>query len=166
MIPVPPRSACRSAAVGDALPPSFRPRQNATTAERHFWGDRIINLLTIWPLATVIVRPTLEIVLTYLAICMWHTVVHSSVGFSFGKWSWLLNSPGYHRRHHGGAAAFQQQLRGSVSHPPRRDRCLSEARAGREDSGLGLHAERFGDLLTWPLRRRLPQVTDSSLAFA
>jgi sterol desaturase/sphingolipid hydroxylase (fatty acid hydroxylase superfamily) len=31
---------------------------NATTTERHFWGDQFIKAVTIWPAAALIVRPT------------------------------------------------------------------------------------------------------------
>ena len=137
------------------------PDMNATTAERHFWGDRIIKLLTIWPLATIIVRPTLEIVLTYLAVCMWHTVVHSSVGFSFGKWSWALNSPGYHRRHHSSDPRHYNSNFAALF--PIFDVVTGAYRKPVPDATTGLDEmpERFGDLVTWPLRRRLPRITDS-----
>jgi sterol desaturase/sphingolipid hydroxylase (fatty acid hydroxylase superfamily) len=73
---------------------------NATTAQRHFWGDPIMKALTIWPLQAAIVKPTPEIVVTFVLISSWHTVVHSNLKLDFGSWSWLLNSPAYHRRHH------------------------------------------------------------------
>jgi sterol desaturase/sphingolipid hydroxylase (fatty acid hydroxylase superfamily) len=33
-------------------------------------------------------------------IMMWNFALHSSVPLDFGRFSWLLNSPEYHRRHH------------------------------------------------------------------
>ena len=138
------------------------PDMNATTVERHFWGDRIIKLLTIWPLAMLVVRPTPAILLTYVVVCIWHTVVHSSVGFSFGKWSWVLNSPGYHRRHHSSdprhfnsnyAALFPifYVITGAYRKP------VPDAKTGLDEM-----PDRFGDLVTWPFRRRLNRATSWS----
>jgi len=31
---------------------------------------------------------------------LWNYLSHSRVPLNFGRWSWLLNSPAYHRRHH------------------------------------------------------------------
>jgi sterol desaturase/sphingolipid hydroxylase (fatty acid hydroxylase superfamily) len=73
---------------------------NATTTERHFWGDQFIKAVTIWPAAALIVSPTPAVFLSYAALSMWNYVAHSSVPLDFGKLSWLLNSPAYHRRHH------------------------------------------------------------------
>ncbi|HJP68806.1 MAG TPA: sterol desaturase family protein [Sphingomicrobium sp.] len=76
------------------------PEMNATTAERHFWGDQLVKAATIWPLAAIIIQPTVGIVLAYMLASLWHTVVHARLNWSFGRLSWLLNSPAYHRRHH------------------------------------------------------------------
>jgi sterol desaturase/sphingolipid hydroxylase (fatty acid hydroxylase superfamily) len=73
---------------------------NATTTERHFWGDQFIKAVTIWPAATLIVRPTAPVLVTYFFLMMWNYATHSALPFSFGRLSWLLNSPAYHRRHH------------------------------------------------------------------
>lgn len=76
------------------------PNMTALTANRHFWGDPILKSLTIWPLCAALVRPTPAMLAIYLWMGLWHTVVHANVKLSFGRWSWLLNSPAYHRRHH------------------------------------------------------------------
>jgi sterol desaturase/sphingolipid hydroxylase (fatty acid hydroxylase superfamily) len=76
------------------------PNMTALTANRHFWGDPIIKSVTIWPLGAALVKPTPEILAIYLWMGLWHTVVHSNINLSFGRWSWLLNNPAYHRRHH------------------------------------------------------------------
>lgn len=73
---------------------------NATTTMRHFWGDALVKALTIWPLAALIVNPT-PLGMTLLAFCTaWNFVTHSGLRLDFGRWSWLLNCPAYHRRHH------------------------------------------------------------------
>ena len=38
--------------------------------------------------------------LTIAAVSLYHYFVHSNLRVDFGRWSWLLNSPAYHRRHH------------------------------------------------------------------
>jgi sterol desaturase/sphingolipid hydroxylase (fatty acid hydroxylase superfamily) len=73
---------------------------SATTANRHFWGDPVLKALTIWPVAAALIRPTGEILALYVWVSLWHIVVHSNVRLDFGRFSWLLNSPAYHRRHH------------------------------------------------------------------
>ncbi|MEO6247410.1 MAG: sterol desaturase family protein [Sphingomicrobium sp.] len=72
----------------------------ATTTERHFWGDQLVKALTIWPLAFLIVRPSAAAWIGYGLAGYWNYVAHSSLSITFGRWSWLLNSPAYHRRHH------------------------------------------------------------------
>lgn len=76
------------------------PNMSALTAARHFWGDPIIKAVSIWPLAGALVRPTPAILVIYLWMGLWHTITHSNVKIDFGRFSWLLNSPAYHRRHH------------------------------------------------------------------
>lgn len=76
------------------------PNMSATTANRHFWGDPILKALTIWPVAAALIRPTPAILAAYVWLSLWHTIVHSNVRLDFGRFSWLLNSPAYHRRHH------------------------------------------------------------------
>jgi sterol desaturase/sphingolipid hydroxylase (fatty acid hydroxylase superfamily) len=76
------------------------PNMTATTTERHFWGDQILKSLTVWPLAAIAVRPTEAVVLCYVFLSLWNYVAHSSLKMNFGRLSWLINSPAYHRRHH------------------------------------------------------------------
>ena len=137
------------------------PDMNATTVERHFWGDRVIKLLTIWPLAFLIVQPTLGIVLAYMVVCMWHTVVHSSVGFSFGKWSWLLNSPGYHRRHHSSDPRHFNSNFAALF--PIFDVLTGTYRKPEPDAttGLDVMPQRFSDLVIWPVRPGVQRTANS-----
>jgi len=76
------------------------PEMNATTTERHFWGDQFIKAVTIWPAAAFIIRPTPLVLGAYMMMGLWNYLSHSRVPLNFGRWSWLLNSPAYHRRHH------------------------------------------------------------------
>jgi sterol desaturase/sphingolipid hydroxylase (fatty acid hydroxylase superfamily) len=72
----------------------------ATTTERHFWGDPLIKAVTIWPAAALVVAPTPAIVAAYMLATLWNYAVHASLPIDFGRFSWLLNSSAYHRRHH------------------------------------------------------------------
>lgn len=73
---------------------------NATTTERHFWGEKFIKSVSIWPAAALIVSPSPAVGFTYALLSLWNYVGHSRLPLSFGRFSWLLNSPAYHRRHH------------------------------------------------------------------
>lgn len=72
----------------------------ALTANRHFWGDPLLKSVTIWPATAALIQPTPGMVVIYLWMGLWHTVVHSNIKLDFGRLSWLLNSSAYHRRHH------------------------------------------------------------------
>ena len=76
------------------------PNMSALTANRHFWGDPLLKAVTIWPAAGALLRPTPGMLAIYLWMGLWHTVVHTNIRLDFGRLSWLLNSPAYHRRHH------------------------------------------------------------------
>ncbi len=76
------------------------PEMSALTTQRHYWADQLVKAITIWPLTALIIAPTGPIFAIYSAISLWHFVVHTRLPINFGNWSWVLNSPAYHRRHH------------------------------------------------------------------
>ncbi|MGH6787742.1 MAG: sterol desaturase family protein [Novosphingobium sp.] len=76
------------------------PEMSALTTSRHFWGDRLIKSLTVWPAAYLVIAPTPEALTVYAITSLWHYVAHANLPLDFGRWSWMLNSPAYHRRHH------------------------------------------------------------------
>lgn len=129
------------------------PDMNATTAERHFWGEQLIKAVTIWPAAALVIRPTPLIVLCYGLACVWHVVAHSRLRFSFGKLSWLLNSPAYHRRHHSSEPEHFNSnysallpifdvLTGAYNRP-----------TSFPHTGLDEKPSRISDLALWPVRQ-------------
>jgi sterol desaturase/sphingolipid hydroxylase (fatty acid hydroxylase superfamily) len=80
------------------------PCVSATTTERHWWGDLILKgVLFVTPIS-ILLRPAPADYAVYAAICLWHNVVHANLKLDFGRWSWVLNSPAYHRLHHARAA--------------------------------------------------------------
>jgi sterol desaturase/sphingolipid hydroxylase (fatty acid hydroxylase superfamily) len=76
------------------------PEMCALTTNRHFWGDQLIKSVTIWSATSMVIRGTDLMFLTFAAVSLYHYFVHSNLRVDFGRWSWLLNSPAYHRRHH------------------------------------------------------------------
>jgi sterol desaturase/sphingolipid hydroxylase (fatty acid hydroxylase superfamily) len=71
-----------------------------STTLRHFWADRILKQLTVFSAVAVIFRVDPVILTLYGSASVYNYVVHMDVGLGFGRWSWLLNSPRYHRLHH------------------------------------------------------------------
>ena len=76
------------------------PNMSALTTQRHFWGDQLIKTMTVWSAASFIISPTEGLVIGYACVSLWNFVVHSALPLDFGRWSWLVNGPAYHRRHH------------------------------------------------------------------
>jgi len=108
----------------------------------------------VWPMAWAVVAPTPWILAAFGVISLWHVAVHSNVPLSFGRWSWLLNCPAYHRRHHSAeprhfnsnyAALFPifDVLFGSYRRPE-----------GMPPTGLDQRPGNIVQAVTWPLRVR------------
>ena len=76
------------------------PEMSALTTQRHFWGDQLIKSLTVWFAASLVVSPTPAIVAGFFVLSLWNFFAHANLKVDFGRFSWLLNSPAYHRRHH------------------------------------------------------------------
>lgn len=73
---------------------------SATTTERHFWGDSLIKAVTIWPAASLLLQPSRGQYAVMLVAYLYNYFVHANLPVSFGRFSWVLNSPAYHRLHH------------------------------------------------------------------
>lgn len=130
------------------------PNMNATTAARHFWGDPLLKAATIWPAAGLLLAPTGEILAAYAAISLYHFVTHANLPVGFGRWSWVLNAPAYHRVHHSSELEDRDAnfaallpifdvLAGSYRRPIR-----------TPPTGLAQTPRTLGDVLLWPLRYR------------
>jgi sterol desaturase/sphingolipid hydroxylase (fatty acid hydroxylase superfamily) len=76
------------------------PEMSALTTTRHFWADRSFKTLTVWSLAAMVISPTVPALLVYFGLSFWNYVAHANLRWDFGWWSWVINSPAYHRRHH------------------------------------------------------------------
>ncbi len=127
------------------------PDMAVLTTQRHFWGDQLIKQLTVWSAALMVISPTNAMVAAYGLVSLWNLLSHARVPLNFGRWSWVINSPAYHRRHHSAlpehydsnfAALFPifDVIAGSY-HRPR----------GMPPTGLERQPESLGDLALWPL---------------
>jgi len=76
------------------------PEMSALTTNRHFWGDQLLKSVTIWTAASMVVAPTAAILAAYNLFSLWNYLVHARLPIDFGRWSWVINTPAYHRRHH------------------------------------------------------------------
>ena len=128
------------------------PNMNASTAVRHFWGDQLLKAVSVWPLCWLILKPTPMIILAYLVVSFYHFFVHANLRVDFGRYSWLINGPAYHRRHHSieprhfncnYAALFPifDVLFGSYRRPD-----------GYPSTGQPVQPRGLSDIALWPLR--------------
>jgi sterol desaturase/sphingolipid hydroxylase (fatty acid hydroxylase superfamily) len=139
------------------------PAMSALTTQRHFWGDQLIKTMTIWSAASLIISPTVPLVMGYALLSLWNFVTHSALPIDFGRWSWLLNAPAYHRRHHSSMPQHYDSnfaallpifdvIAGSYHRPD-----------GFPPTGLDRKPESTADIALWPLvfngwLRRKPEI--------
>lgn len=76
------------------------PEMSALTTNRHFWGDQLVKGLTIWPVMAMLTTSTGTLIVLYAFISLYNYFIHANLRVDFGRWSWVLNCPAYHRRHH------------------------------------------------------------------
>lgn len=128
------------------------PAVSASTTFRHYWLDVVVKALTIYPLMGLIFEPTPQISAVFSVVLLWHVVLHANLRIDFGRWSWLLNSPAYHRRHHSADPAHYDQnfanlfpildvLAGSYRRPD-----------SMPETGLPTRPRSIGDVFFWPIR--------------
>lgn len=76
------------------------PNMSVLTTNRHFWADPLFKSVTVWSAAALVISPTPVALAVYTALCLWNFVTHSQLPLNLGTWSWVINTPAYHRRHH------------------------------------------------------------------
>lgn len=76
------------------------PCVNATTTERHWWGDLVLKAILFGMPLAIVLRPSALDYSIYAAISLYQYFAHANLRVDFGRWSWVLNSPAYHRLHH------------------------------------------------------------------
>jgi sterol desaturase/sphingolipid hydroxylase (fatty acid hydroxylase superfamily) len=73
---------------------------NSTTTNRHFWLEPTIKSVTIWMAVGLLFKASITIVAIYGVLSLYNLVLHANLRLGFGRFSWLVNSPQYHRIHH------------------------------------------------------------------
>jgi sterol desaturase/sphingolipid hydroxylase (fatty acid hydroxylase superfamily) len=128
------------------------PNMSSLTTQRHYWADQLVKAATVWPAALLIITPTPLMLGAYVLASLYNFFIHARLKVDFGDWSWVLNCPAYHRRHHSSqpehfnsnyAALFPifDVICGTYHHPN-----------GYPQTGLERRPMSFADLVLWPLR--------------
>jgi sterol desaturase/sphingolipid hydroxylase (fatty acid hydroxylase superfamily) len=132
---------------------------NVTTTPRHFWIEVIIKLIFVYPFVGMLFKPNASIIVAYIAMGYWNFVVHMNVRLSFGRFWVVLNSPQYHRIHHGADTRYADCNFAALF--PVYDLIFGTYfRAAKDEypsTGLGSGEFPSGlfETITWPLHRHL-----------
>ena len=143
---------------------------DSATTTRHYWLEPAIKSLTIWLMVGVLFKTPANMVGVYIAVSYWHYVVHSNTRLDFGRWSWVLNGPGYHRLHHSDAPEhfdinfaslfpIFDVLSGSYRRPRPGERVQTGLDTGDEPLSVV-------EMLLWPVRGLLRRPARRTLASA
>jgi sterol desaturase/sphingolipid hydroxylase (fatty acid hydroxylase superfamily) len=128
------------------------PNMSALTTQRHYWADQLVKAATIWPVAILIIKPTALMLAAYAIASAYNFFIHARLKVNFSAWSWALNCPAYHRRHHSSELAHFNSNYAALF-PIFDVICGSYHRPdGYPETGLPHRPASFTDLLVWPLR--------------
>jgi len=133
------------------------PDMSTLTTSRHFWGDQFIKAVTVWPLACTLIAPTPAMLSLYALLSLYNFFTHANLKIDFGRWSWVVNSPAYHRRHHSHDPAHFNTNYAAVL--PIFDVIFGTYRrpTGWPRSGMASAPECLADVILWPFVRQSPQ---------
>jgi sterol desaturase/sphingolipid hydroxylase (fatty acid hydroxylase superfamily) len=122
----------------------------ALTTQRHFWADPMIKQVTIWATALMIITPTTTIYAAYGFVSLWNVFAHANLPVDLGRWSWIINSPAYHRRHHSIHPEHYDQNFAALF--PIFDVICGTYRRpdGYPQTGLERRPRSLGEVLIWP----------------
>ncbi len=129
---------------------------NASTTGRHFWAENGIKMLTIYLAAGILFRANAAILGMYALLTFYHVFPHMNLRVGFGRWSFLMNSPQYHRIHHSvleehfdcnfaGLFPIFDVLSGAYRHPEVDEFPPTGLDTGARPGGLA-------DAIIWPAR--------------
>jgi sterol desaturase/sphingolipid hydroxylase (fatty acid hydroxylase superfamily) len=127
------------------------PCMSTTTTERHFWGDGALKAVTIWPAAALLLQPSPG-QYGFFSICyLYNYFTHANLPVSFGRLSWVLNSPAYHRLHH--SSEPEHFNRNFAALLPIWDVVIGTYRRpdGFPRTGLPVYPRTIAQALLWPL---------------
>jgi sterol desaturase/sphingolipid hydroxylase (fatty acid hydroxylase superfamily) len=127
------------------------PCMSATTTERHFWGDGVLKAVTIWPVAALLLQPSPGQYLFFSLCYLYNYFSHANLPVSYGRLSWVLNSPAYHRLHH--SSEPEHFNRNFAALLPIWDVVIGAYRRpdGFPKTGLPVCPQTIADTLLWPL---------------
>ena len=132
------------------------PTFDVTTTVRHFWLDPLLKAVTVWLAVGLLFKGSPSISLIYGLLTLYNFVIHSNTRLDFGRWSWTLNTPGYHRLHHSASPEHFNVNYAALlpifdvltgSYRPARP---NERPATGLDTGDRPHS--LADVLVWPVR--------------
>jgi sterol desaturase/sphingolipid hydroxylase (fatty acid hydroxylase superfamily) len=135
------------------------PNMSVLTTYRHYWADPIFKTLTVWSAAAFVISPTPLALAIYGTIGLWNFVVHSQLQLNLGHWSWLINTPAYHRRHHSALPEHYDSnfaailpiwdvIFGGYNQPE-----------GFPPTGFETRPRNIRELITWPVHYRRTEAT-------
>ncbi|MGO9266988.1 MAG: sterol desaturase family protein [Candidatus Binataceae bacterium] len=73
---------------------------NVSTTERHYWLEQTLKTVSVYPMVGLLFKANPAVIFAYSLICEAHYFFHMNLRVGFGRHSYLLNSPQYHRIHH------------------------------------------------------------------
>lgn len=76
------------------------PTLNISTTIRHYWVEHLIKSVTVYLTVGIIFKVSSVVASSYFLISFYNYFTHMNVRVGFGKFSWILNSPQFHRIHH------------------------------------------------------------------
>ena len=143
---------------------------DATTTVRHFWLDPFLKSATVWLAVGLLFKASTPIYLIYAGLTLYNFVIHSNTRLDFGRWSWALNAPAYHRLHHSASPEhFDVNFAALLPIFDVMAGSYRPARPGeRPATGLdtGDTPQDLADVMLWPVRHRLPRKTRPTAAAA
>jgi sterol desaturase/sphingolipid hydroxylase (fatty acid hydroxylase superfamily) len=135
------------------------PEFDSTTAVVHHWLPPVLHAFMVSLPVALLFKIPASYVLLYSFLNYHVYLMHSNLKLDFGRLSWLVTSPGYHRLHHSSLPDHYNQNYAFIL--PIWDVIFGSYRPARPGEwpkvGLGEGEEPRGivDLICWPIRGRI-----------
>lgn len=138
------------------------PCMNATTTERHWWGDLVLKAILFNAPLAVLLQPSAVDYAIYAALSFYNFFTHANLRVNFGRWSWVLNSPAYHRLHHAREARYYGANYAALF--PIFDVVLGSYRRSSEyvETGQDREPRSILEALAWPPTGQPPRSSNAS----
>jgi sterol desaturase/sphingolipid hydroxylase (fatty acid hydroxylase superfamily) len=144
------------------------PAFGTTTTVRHFWFEPMLKAMTTYLVVGLIFKAAPAILLSWVVLSYYNFISHSNVRLGFGRASWLINSPQYHRMHHSSASEYSNCNFASIF--PIFDVIAGSYRRPRagEYPATGIDTGEFPrsivEAVCWPLRGRAAALSNAGQA--